>query len=154
MEVWKDPFVFPSPYIAVLQGVKKMTDTVELVVNGTLMRGLALNKNLLRVGARFLYETLTAPEYRLWSIDDEYPAMIRIKEGGVSVTVEVWELPVLGLFMVFQQEPPGLCLGMVKLNDGKQALGILGEPYLCEGKKEISAFGGWRAYLESKPLKK
>lgn len=130
-----------------------MTDTVELVVNGTLMRGLALNKNLLEVGARFLYETITAPEYRLWSINDEYPAMIRVKEGGVSVIVEVWEIPVLGLFMVLQQEPPGLCLGMVKLNDGTQTLGILGESYLCEGKKEISKFGGWRAYIGSNSFK-
>ena len=36
-----------------------------LAVNGTLMRGLALNPNLLAVGARFVRETTTAPTYRL-----------------------------------------------------------------------------------------
>ena len=28
-------------------------------------------------------------------------------------------------------------------------LGVLGEPFLCEGQREISAFGGWRAYVAS-----
>jgi hypothetical protein len=26
-------------------------------------------------------------------------------------------------------------------------LGVLGEPILCEGQKEITATGGWRSYL-------
>jgi hypothetical protein len=25
-------------------------------------------------------------------------------------------------------------------------LGVLGEPFLCEGEREITAHGGWRAY--------
>jgi hypothetical protein len=28
-------------------------------------------------------------------------------------------------------------------------LGVLGEPILCEDQKEISSFGGWRAYTAS-----
>lgn len=38
---------------------------VMLAVNGTLMRGLELNANLLAVGARFLREARTAPIYAL-----------------------------------------------------------------------------------------
>ena len=41
---------------------------VKLAVNGTLMRGLPLEKNLLDAGAVFLREAATAPCYRLWSI--------------------------------------------------------------------------------------
>jgi len=48
---------------------------IALAVNGTLMRGLALNDNMLAAGARFVRETATAPEYRLWSIGDRHPAM-------------------------------------------------------------------------------
>ena len=48
-----------------------------LAVNGTLMRGLELNPNLLAVGSSFVEETRTAPVYRLWSIDDRHPAMMR-----------------------------------------------------------------------------
>jgi hypothetical protein len=29
-------------------------------------------------------------------------------------------------------------------------LGVLGEPFLCEGQREITAFGGWRAYVASR----
>src|SRR5262249_14655539 len=56
-----------------------------IAVNGTLMRGLELNPRILAVGGRFDRETTTAPHYRLWSIDDRHPAMIRVREGGVAV---------------------------------------------------------------------
>jgi len=26
-------------------------------------------------------------------------------------------------------------------------LGVLGEPFLCEGQREITEHGGWRAYI-------
>ena len=59
-------------------------DTVQLAVNGTLMRGFALNQNLLAVGATFVHEAVTAPVYRLWSIYDQYPAMLRVAAGGAA----------------------------------------------------------------------
>ncbi|MBV9357638.1 MAG: glutamyl-tRNA amidotransferase, partial [Chloroflexi bacterium] len=46
---------------------------VELFVNGTLMRGLALHANL--NGAEFLETVRTAPIYRLYSIGDVHPGM-------------------------------------------------------------------------------
>lgn len=118
-----------------------------LAVNGTLMRGLELNPNLLTVGASFVEEIRTAPMYRLWSIDDRHPAMMRFASGGVAVAVELWAVPPEGLGRILQQEPAGLCIGKVKLADGREVLGVLGEPILCEGRKEITAFGGWRAYI-------
>ena len=44
-------------------------------------------------------------------------------------------------------EPPGLAIGKVLLQDGTVVLGVLGEPFLCEGKREITTYGGWRAYM-------
>ena len=126
-----------------------MTDTLKLAVNGTLMRGLELNDNLLNVGATFLYEATTTANYRLWSINDIHPAMIRVSEGGTAVALEVWAVPPTGLIQVLQQEPPGLCVGKVKLSNGEEVLGVLGEPILCEGQTEITKYGGWRAYIES-----
>ncbi|NMF84463.1 glutamyl-tRNA amidotransferase [Nodosilinea sp. P-1105] len=128
-----------------------MNDLHKLAVNGTLMRGLALNQNLLTVGAKFLYEANTTPDYRLWSIYDNHPAMMRVSQGGVEVALEVWQVPTAGLLRVLQQEPPGLCVGKVTLNNGETVLGVLGEPFLCEGQKDISEFGGWRAYLAPEP---
>ena len=121
-----------------------------LAVNGTLMRGLELNPSMLEVGARFLRETTTAAEYRLWSINDRHPAMIRVRTGGVAVAVEVWQVPTEGVAQLLRGEPPGLCIGKVTLADGSEALGVIGEPVLCEGQREITSHGGWRAYLASR----
>jgi len=118
-----------------------------LAVNGTLMRGLELNGNLLAAGATFVRETRTAPVYRLWSINDRHPAMVRVATGGVAVAVEVWSVPAAGLAEILLKEPPGLAIGKVRLEDGSDVLGVLGEPILCEGHREITAHGGWRAYL-------
>ena len=127
-----------------------MSEPIELAVNGTLMRGLELNVNLLNAGAVFIEETLTEPAYRLWSIDDRHPAMLRVANGGQAIAVEVWKVPGEGIALILLAEPPGLSIGKVNLADGRTVLGVLGEPILCEGRAEITAFGGWRAYMASK----
>jgi hypothetical protein len=126
-----------------------MTDQprVLLAVNGTLMRGLALNPNLLAVSATFVREAATAATYRLWSIEDRHPAMIRVAQGGAAIAVEIWSVPADGLATILLNEPAGLCVGKVMLADGSEVLGVLGEPLICEGQKEITAAGGWRSYI-------
>lgn len=121
-----------------------------LAVNGTLMRGLELNPNMIAAGASFVREDATAPCYRIWTIGDRHPAMLRVHEGGASVALEVWDVPVAGLASILQNEPPGLAIGKVLLADGAVVLGVLGEPFLCEGEREITAFGGWRAYIAAR----
>ena len=127
-------------------------DSVKLAVNGTLMRGLPLEKNLLDAGAFFLREAATAPCYRLWSINDNNPAMLRVDPAdpqAVSVAVEVWQVPAARLASVLMKEPEGLSVGKVTLSDGEVVLGVIGEPELVRGKKEISSYGGWRSYIAS-----
>jgi gamma-glutamylcyclotransferase (GGCT)/AIG2-like uncharacterized protein YtfP len=122
---------------------------VLLAVNGTLMRGLALNPNLLAVDAEFVRETTTEPSYRLWSIDDRHPAMVRVTSGGTAIAVEVWSVPPQGLASILANEPDGLTIGKVRLTDGSVVLGVLGELALCERQREITGFGGWRAYMSA-----
>ncbi|HTH46482.1 MAG TPA: glutamyl-tRNA amidotransferase [Candidatus Limnocylindria bacterium] len=117
-----------------------------LAVNGTLMRGLELNPNLLSVGATFVREAKTAACYRLWSINDRHPAMMRFQEEGAEIALELWFVPPAGLASVLSREPAGLCIGKVKLSDGTEVLGVLGEAFLCDGQREITSYGGWRAY--------
>ena len=117
-----------------------------LAVNGTLMRGLALNATLVTAEAAFLRETTTEPSYRLWSIGDRYPAMVRATSGGAAIAVEVWSVPNAALASILLNEPDGLTIGKARLADGSTALAVIGEPASCEGHKEITAFGGWRAY--------
>ena len=121
-------------------------DSVKLAVNGTLMRGLPLEKNLLDAGAFFLREAATAPCYRLWSINDNNPAMLRVDPAdpqAVSVAVEVWQVPAARLASVLMK------VGKVTLSDGEVVLGVIGEPELVRGQKEISSYGGWRSYIAS-----
>ncbi|XGV99709.1 MAG: glutamyl-tRNA amidotransferase [Leptolyngbya sp. BL-A-14] len=124
-----------------------MKTTVYLAVNGTLMRGLELNANMELVEAAFVREAVTEPTYRLWSINDRHPAMMRVSTGGASIAVEIWAVPASKMAFLLLLEPPGLCIGKVRLADGEEVLGVIGEPILCEGKREITAWGGWRAYI-------
>ena len=121
---------------------------MKLAVNGTLMRGLKLNPNLQAVDAQFLYESATAPSYRLWTIDDEHPAMQRVSAGGASIALEVWEVPASGIAEVLSAEPAGLCIGKVTLVDGEEVVGVLGEAVLGEKRTEIAEFG----VLASRPV--
>ncbi|HEY9697159.1 MAG TPA: glutamyl-tRNA amidotransferase [Trichocoleus sp.] len=126
--------------------MKDAEGRVYLAVNGTLMRGLELNENLQRAGAKFVQETTTAPIYRLWSIYDRHPAMLRVLEGGAAIALEVWAVPSAGICDILMQEPAGLSIGKVVLANGDTVLGVLGEPFLCENQPEITQWGGWRSY--------
>ena len=128
-------------------------DGVLLAINGTLMRGLKLNPNMIAAGASFVREDRSEPVYRLWTINDDHPAMVRITDGsGVSVAVEIWSVPPGGLAGILLKEPPGLSIGKVVLANGETVLGVLGEPALVEGQREITTYGGWRAYIEAEKV--
>jgi gamma-glutamylcyclotransferase (GGCT)/AIG2-like uncharacterized protein YtfP len=121
---------------------------VELFVNGTLMRGLALHHNL--DGAKFLGAVRTAPIYRLYSIGDIHPGMFEVATGGVSVAGEFYRMSDEVWRRVEEGEPPHLYRGLVRLADGRTVDGILYPRALAEGRhKDISAFGDWRAYIAS-----
>ncbi len=120
-----------------------------LFVNGTLMRGLALHANL--DGAEFVEEARTAPVYRIYSIGDVHPGMFEVGKGGVSVPGEIYRVPGEVWRRVEAGEPPGLYRGPVKLSDGRVVPGILFPRDMAEGiHRDISAFGGWRAYWASR----
>ncbi len=127
-----------------------MPELIHLAVNGTLMRGLELNPNMLAVGAEFVREDQTVPNYRIYSIGDRHPGMVRVAGGGVAVAVEVWAVPPAGLASILLKEPAGLSIGKVRLANGDEVLGVLAEPILCVGQREISEHGGWRAYCASR----
>jgi len=121
---------------------------IDFAVNGTLMRGLELNGNLQNVGAIFVREDVTEPIYRLWSIADRHPAMLRVSENGQAIALEIWSVTLDALGKILLSEPAGLCIGKVILSNGREVLGVLGEPFLCEGQKEITEHGGWRNYCD------
>lgn len=124
-----------------------------LAVNGTLMRGLELERNMIENGASFESEARTASCYRLWSINDAYPGMIRVDSedpGAAKIDVEVWRVPASGLAHILAGEPPGLAIGKIELEDGRFVFGVLAEPLTVKGMREITSFGGWRRYMDEK----
>jgi hypothetical protein len=118
-----------------------------LFVNGTLMKGLALHSNL--DGGEFLEEVRTAARYRLHSIGDRHPGMFEVASGGVAVIGELYRLKDDVMERVVSGEPPGLFVGSVELSDGRVVSGVLFDPErLDPTDRDISAHGGWRAYID------
>jgi gamma-glutamylcyclotransferase (GGCT)/AIG2-like uncharacterized protein YtfP len=122
--------------------------TPELFVNGTLMRGLKLHANL--DGAEFLGAFLTAPNYRIYSIDDIHPGMFEVASGGVAVAGELYRVPAEVWARIEAGEPPDLYRGPVRLADGREVDGILYPRDLAESRhRDISSHGDWRSYVEA-----
>jgi carbamate kinase len=129
------------------------TGSVLLAVNGTLMRGLKYNSHMVAAKATFVREAATEPTYRLWSVGDDHPAMIHVTDGtGRTIHVEVWAVPLEGLAGLLEDEPSGLAIGKVRLDDGDVVLGVLAENALVEGQREITEYGGWRAYVQAEGI--
>ena len=126
---------------------------VLLAVNGTLMRGLKLNENMATANATFVREAATEPAYRLWSVDDDHPAMIHVTDdSGTAVKVEVWAVPRQRLAGLLESEPPDLAIGKVRLDDDSTVLCVVGESAAVAGQREITEYGGWRAYVEAQGI--
>jgi allophanate hydrolase len=123
---------------------------IELAVMGAHMTGLPLNGELTRLGARFLQATETAPAYRLYALPGgppHRPGMVRTAEGGGAIRVETWALPLTQVGAFLAGIPSPLGLGTVTLADGRAVKGFLAEAAAVAGARDITALGGWRAFL-------
>ena len=128
-------------------------DRARIVVCGAHLQGLALNWQLTQRGGRLLETTLSSPDYQLYALAGGpplRPGMVRVKDGGVTIAVEVWELPSSELGSFLTGIPAPLGLGKVQLADGRWESGFICEPYGLAGALDISHLGGWRAYLETR----
>jgi allophanate hydrolase len=131
-------------------------ERMELAVLGLHLTGQPLNFQLTELGAQLRRTCRTAPEYRCYVITDSQkarkPGAVFVTDGsGAALEVEVWDIPLenFGRFMV--RVPPPLGIGSLKLEDGRTIKGFICEGYAIEGAEEITAMGGWRAYLAQHP---
>ncbi|WP_419767485.1 allophanate hydrolase [Arcobacter sp.] len=130
-------------------------DEIEVAVVGTHLRGMPLNKDLVKLNARFLYEAKTTPNYKLFKLQDEEilkPGLIQ-DENGVSIELEVWAIPIENLGEFERTIPKPLCIGSIELENKKTVKGFLCEASALIGAKDISSFGGWKAFLNSNQIK-
>ena len=124
--------------------------TLPLVVVGAHLRGLPLNAQLTERGATLRRSTHTAAFYRLFALPGTVPpkpGLLRVREGGAAIEVEIWDMPVAAIGSFLALVPPPLGLGSVELADGSRAHGFLCESYALSGADDITHHGGWRAFL-------
>jgi allophanate hydrolase len=123
---------------------------IELFVAGAHLSGMPLNPQLTERGARLLGEARTAVRYRLFALDTvpPKPGVVRVDSDGDSLPGEVWALSPAALGTFLAAIPQPMALGEVELDDGRKVVGFLCEPIALEGARDITATGGWRAYIE------
>ncbi|MEV0221446.1 allophanate hydrolase [Streptomyces sp. NPDC050704] len=124
-----------------------------IAVVGAHLSGQPLNGQLLTLGARLERTTETAPVYRLHALSTEpaKPGLVHVGEGGAGAAIEaeVWRIPAEGLGRLLTALPRPMALGRITLADGSDVPGFLCEPGALDGARDITAYGGWRSYLES-----
>ncbi len=123
---------------------------VPLAVVGTHLRGQPLNHELQSIGGRFARACRTSNQYRLYALEGttpRKPGLARVPSGGSPIEVEVWEVPIENFGRFTQSVPPPLAIGNVTLENGESVKGFVCEPVAVMGARDITQFGGWRAFL-------
>jgi allophanate hydrolase len=128
-------------------------DEIVLAVVGAHLSGMVLNGELQALGARLLEATATTSDYKLYALDTTppKPGMLRVEDGaGHSIKLELWALSAAAFGKFVAAIPPPLGIGTVRLSDGRSAKGFVVEPAAISGARDISSFGGWRAFMAAK----
>jgi allophanate hydrolase len=141
-----------------LSSVEKETEpavaatTVRLAVVGAHLTGMPLNHQLTSREAVFVERCRTAATYQLYALANTTPSkpgLVKAMTTGAPIEVELWDVP-LDRFGSFVAEIPApLGIGSLELEDGRVVKGFICEPIGLQGARDITSFGGWRAYLAS-----
>lgn len=122
---------------------------IELAVVGAHLSGLPLNKELVALGATYLRDVTTTPDYALYALPGTVPpkpGLLRVA-GGTSIAAEIWALDARGFGEFVSKIPAPLGIGTLSFTDGTSAKGFLVEAEAVKGAEDISRFGGWRGFL-------
>lgn len=127
-------------------------NTIDIAVCGAHLSGMALNHQLTDKDAVLIKATKTAASYKFYALaggPPYRPGLIKVKENGASIEVEVWRMPLsnFGKFMLGIPHPLGI--GKVLLEDGDEVNSFICEGYAIDDAEEITHFGSWRNYMES-----
>lgn len=127
-----------------------MAPDVELLVVGAHLRSQPLNHQLVVAGGCYVGDVATSDDYRLYALatTPPKPGLARVDEDGAPIAGELWRLPASGFgrFVAALPEPMGI--GSVRLADGRSVAGFLCEALALQGARDITEFGGWRAYRQ------
>jgi allophanate hydrolase len=125
-------------------------DDIPIAVVGAHLSGMALNGELKALNGRLLEATKTAPDYKLYALDTTppKPGMLRVEAGkGSAIAIEIWSLSASAFGKFVNAIPPPLSIGTIRLADGRSVKGFIVEPEALGAARDITAYGGWRAYM-------
>jgi allophanate hydrolase len=112
---------------------------------------MPLNGELRALGGRLIETTATAPDYRLYALAGTTPAkpgLLRVADGsGSAIELEVWALSAEAFGRFVAAVPSPMAIGTLRLADGRSIKGFLVEPEALNGARDITSFGGWRAFM-------
>jgi len=127
---------------------------IALAVVGAHLSGMPLNHQLTERHGRLLEQTTTAPSYRLYALANTTPPKpgLVFDHDGEEIIIELWAMPRAALADFMAEIPAPLGLGTLTLKDGRQVTGFICEPRALQDAEDVTAFGGWRSYIASKPV--
>ena len=137
----------PSAVAAPALGMQRVA------VVGAHLSGMPLNHQLTSRGARLVGATHTAASYRLYALpatSPPKPGLLRVDSDGVAIALELWDMPTQHFGGFVEEIPAPLGIGSLELADGSRVKGFICEPYALAGAQDVSAFGGWRAFVASR----
>lgn len=126
--------------------------TVRLAVVGAHLTGMPLNHQLTSRDAVFVERCRTASSYQLYALANTTPpkpGLVKAMTAGAPIEVELWDVPVDRFGSFVAEIPAPLGIGSLELEDGRVVKGFICEPIGIQGARDITSFGGWRAYLAS-----
>ncbi|MGE0053485.1 MAG: allophanate hydrolase [Hyphomicrobium sp.] len=125
---------------------------ISVAVVGAHLSGQPLNTQLTERAAKLLRTARTAPGYAFYALSGTKPAKPGLVFDGKSqgkIEVEIWEMDeaAFGSFVALIPAPLGI--GTLTLDDGSVVKGFVCEAHAVKDATDITAHGGWRAYLAS-----
>lgn len=123
---------------------------INVVVCGAHLEGFPLNWQLTERGASLVSKTESSANYQLYALPDgKRPAMLRDEDNGTAIAVEVWSMPMENFGSFVAGIPAPLGIGKVEMADGNWYCGFMSEGNVVADAKNISEFGGWKAYRQT-----
>ena len=124
-------------------------ESIDLAVCGLHMEGMELNSQLIELDAKLVGTRNTSSDYKLVNLNTTpaKPGLIRVREDGKSIEIEVYRMPVssLGKFLTEVKHP--LAIGDIELEDGQVVKGFICEGYVKEESLDISDYKSFRKYI-------
>lgn len=125
-------------------------DKIKIAVVGAHLKDMPLHSQLTERNAQFVDFAKTSANYKFYAIANSTPpkpALIYDENGGAEIDLEIYELGAAEFGTFVALVPPPLAIGTVELSDGTLVKGFVAEPRAKIGAKDITSFGGWRAYI-------